>query len=242
MNQLHRLLYLIAATMVIASSLYARQGSSETKWPQGFYIKTAYAVISNPGFLDPLGGEDGPVVPQSRTTAGVGLGYEYFFAEGFGVFGGVLYVLSKRFNSFGYTSEVGTSVTYQDPEFGLVGFEFSGHWFPKDDFPLSLYVVFDIAVVSESYKFTDSSFPKDNGPQEHISARPGIGLGTRIVLWRSLSLQLEYQWIVAASSTTSDLGEYVYTDSQGYDWYRIKSSDESTFYTKLLTAGIVFTF
>ncbi|HEY4612493.1 MAG TPA: hypothetical protein VII11_05885 [Bacteroidota bacterium] len=227
--------FVVQAVVLWNGMLFAQQEPSVSN--SGVYFKLVYGSLSDPGFLDPGGGEDGPVVPQSRSTGGIGVGYEYF-DEDFGLFGGIQYLFKSSFNSFAYASEGSIGVTYQDPEFSVLGFEFGAHFYPSEKLPLSLYLVFDIAVVSESYTFANAEVPDANGLQEQISARPGIGLGTRFALWKFLSLQLEYQWIVAASSQTYD--DYLYS-KDGYDYYR-NTPTESTSYTKLLTVGIVVTF
>jgi hypothetical protein len=215
--------------------------AQSTARPSGVYVKTSWATVSNPGFLDPLGGEDGPVVRQRRQAAIVGVGYEHFF-ERFGVFAGVTVSTAMDFETFGYSYDGATQdYAYENPTFRLGGVEFGGHWRWSERLPLTAYVVLDIAVVHETYTLVGTRSPyTSRDDKSQVTARPGIGLGGRTVFSRWLSAQLQYELIVAAASRE-------YSPSQGpYLVYCTGSvcSGPGTGrakYTRVLSAGLVLT-
>lgn len=155
------------------------QMSREHRLPTGIYVKGIWASLARPGFHDQTGGEDGPVVPQSSSTYGIGAGYEHFVGRG-GLYAGLFLSTSMAFKSFAFTPEgFGQQLKYADPNFRLGGIEFGGHWFWSERIPVSSYAMFNIAVVSESYTVSGASFPFEdwNGKKSYTGARPALGLG-----------------------------------------------------------------
>lgn len=235
---------IVAAGPVSRAS--AQQGQSgqptpERDLPHGIYVKGIWASFDRPGFHDQSGGQDGPVVPQSGSTYGIGVGYERFFPKG-GFFGGVFVSTSMAFTSFVYPLDgFQQQLTYNDPSFRLAGLEFGGHWFWSQSVPVSLYGVANIAVVHESFVVSGASFPFDdwNGDKSYISLRPGLGLGARAVLTPMVSVQLEHQWIVAASSTT--LSAERCDDTYCYYLVGPGRGETSTKYSRMLSASLLFT-
>ena len=219
-NHVKRALLMIVLAVWSQGDILAQEEGARSNRPGGVFASYVYSSFSDPIFRGP--GDAGEMsVAQSASGTGLQLGYLYL-GESFGAGAGLTYWRTVEFNSFRAPTMPGSAsyVSYRNPHYSLWFFDMQVHWLPTK-LNVSVYGVFGLGTISESYTISDATTPyaEWNGSRDVSSFQYSYGFGLQIFPLRNVSLHAEYR--LNPGTTTTVAGDFLFT-REGYDYYSVK--------------------